>query len=262
MSHSVQVKITFIWRFTASMQNSDVYPCCHCTAKCNYQSQVSKTVIFNIMAYLCASIGHMFNLDSNNWVEQVINNLLAFSSPHQEKIAAFCFPSTQLTRLSEFGLDKMAWLISSMIQASRDGVWCFVSFVIHRKDFSFTYTHSGAIENTHLYVCPNTYTHAAPKHKHTNLSSDISGFLITVIVRAEVLKTRSTGERYSQRTALLAPCQEENRVSGHLPLLFGCLHLGCLLLHLAPGCVLKVLSEACMSRLHEETKERGNKVTD
>lgn len=28
-------------------------------------------------------------------------------------------------------------------------------------------------------------------------------------------------------------------------------------LHVAPGCVLKVLSKVCVSKLHEETKERG-----
>lgn len=67
------------------------------------------------------------------------------------------------------------------------------------------------------------------------------------------------GERYSRRIALLTPRREENWVSGHLPLLFGSLQLGCVFLHLAPGCVLKVLSKACTSKLHEETKEKGGK---
>lgn len=61
-------------------------------------------------------------------------------------------------------------------------------------------------------------------------------------------------ERYYYRIALLTPCQEQNWVSGHLPLLFGSLWLGCVFLHLAPGCVLKVLSKACVSKLHGETK--------
>lgn len=69
---------------------------------------------------------------------------------------------------------------------------------------------------------------------------------------------RETGvERYSYRIALLTPCREQNRVSGHLPLLFSSLQLGCVFLHLAPGCVLKVLSKACTSKLHEDTKERS-----
>lgn len=71
------------------------------------------------------------------------------------------------------------------------------------------------------------------------------------------------GERYFYRIALLTPRREENWVSGHLPLLFGSLRFG-LFLHLAPGCVLKVLSKACVSKLHEETKERtkqGHRLT-
>lgn len=62
-------------------------------------------------------------------------------------------------------------------------------------------------------------------------------------------------DMFFYRIALLTPCGGENWVSGHLPLLFGSLRFG-LFLHLAPGCVLKVLSKACVSKLHEETKER------
>lgn len=61
------------------------------------------------------------------------------------------------------------------------------------------------------------------------------------------------GEKYPYRPAHLTPCWEENWDSEHLPLLFGCLPL--VFLCAAPGCVLKVLSEARVSRRHEERKE-------
>ena len=101
---------------------------------------------------------------------------------------------------------------------------------------------------------------------HINLSSRANRFLHIVMVRMEVLEGEKNTLRTEElkreiffyRIALLTPCREENCVSGHLPLLFGSLLLGCVLLHLAPGCVLKVLSKACTSKLHEETKERGN----
>lgn len=106
------------------------------------------------------------------------------------------------------------------------------------------------------------------------MSSNASRFLHIVMVRTEVLEGKKhfedregwkerRGERYFYRIALLTPRREENWVSGHLPLLFGSLQLGCVFFHLAPGCVLKVLSKAGTSKLHEETKRRReNRGTD
>lgn len=61
--------------------------------------------------------------------------------------------------------------------------------------------------------------------------------------------------KHIYRIAPLTPCCKENWVSGHLPLLCRSFWLGCVLLHLAPGCVLRVLFKACVSKLHRETKK-------
>lgn len=76
------------------------------------------------------------------------------------------------------------------------------------------------------------------------------------ITKTRGAEERKKGEKYFYRIALLTPCREENWVFGHLPLLFSSLQLGYVFLHLAPDCVLKVLSKACGSKLHDETKER------
>lgn len=119
-----------------------------------------------------------------------------------------------------------------------------------------------ALQTSTCLCCLHTHMHK-PSAKKTFPLTKAKGpihFAESEEKRGGCSETHETLEDISIGNALLTARCVKKWESGHLPLLFGCLSLFlwlgvevrlCGVLGMAPGCVLKVISRACVSKLHK-----------